>query len=273
MADLGSANRISSTLEAARRDGRLALVMYLTVGFPSVAATCEVGAALVEAGVDAIELGVPFSDPLADGPTIQAAATRALAQGVTTEVCLQVGADLRKAGPSVPLLFMGYYNPIVQYGPEAFVVASRDAGVDGLIVPDLPLEEAEELDRPCRERGIGIVPLVAPTTPVERIARQQARGAAFIYVTTRLGVTGARDSLPSGVGDLVQRVRSTGPSPVAVGFGISRPEQIAALRGVADAAIVGSALIDLVANSEAPAEAAARFSRGLLRETRPRQSA
>lgn len=251
--------RITEAFRARRRAGEIAVVAYVTVGYPSLAATSEIVAALAEAGVDAVELGIPFSDPLADGPTIQAAAAASLARGTNVSACLATAADIRAAQPDLPLLFMGYYNPILQFGPTRFVEASRQAGVDGFIVPDLPLEEAEELDGPCREAGLGIVPLVAPTTTAERVRRQATRGPAFIYVTARLGVTGARGALPPELPALLARVRAETDSPLGVGFGIARPEHVRALRPLADAAIVGSALLDAIGAPNDPAGAAAAF--------------
>ncbi|NPV08954.1 MAG: tryptophan synthase subunit alpha [Anaerolineae bacterium] len=269
MGSEGTVTRLRQRLHACREEGRLALLLYLTVGFPSVAATVEMGQALMELGVDGIELGIPFSDPLADGPTIQAAASVALGNGVTTEVCLQVATALRQHDRRIPLLFMGYFNPMLQYGPMPFVRASVQAGVDGLIVPDLPLEEAEELDGPCREAGLGVVPLVAPTTPPARIRLQDRRATGFLYVVTRQGVTGAREPLPEDVPDLVRRVRRESGSPLALGFGIGHAAQVRALRGLADAAIVGSALIARIASSDGSVQEVRRFARDLLEGTYP----
>lgn len=263
MSDNNGSTRITEALRACSRTGRIALIAYVTVGYPGLAATGDVVAALAETGVDAVELGIPFSDPLADGPTIQAAASASLARGTTMEACLRTAEDIHGRVPDLPLLFMGYYNPILQYGPTRFAQASRQAGVDGVIVPDLPLEEAEELDGPSRSVGLGIVPLVAPTTTSERVRRQSERGPAFIYVTARLGVTGARGSLPDHLPRLLERVRAETTAPLGVGFGIAKPEHVTALRPLADAAIVGSALLDAVGTGDDPAAAAAAFLRPL----------
>lgn len=237
----------------------MALIAYVTVGYPTADSTAKIVRSLAAAGVDAVELGIPFSDPLADGPTIQAASDASLRHGTTVARCLETAASIRAQVPDLPLLFMGYYNPILQFGPARFAQAARDSGVDGVIVPDLPLEEAEEFDAPCREAGLGIVPLVAPTTPAPRIRRLADRGAAFIYVTTRLGVTGARGALPAEVPALVNRVRGETTAPMGVGFGIARPEHVRALRPLADAAIVGSALIDTLSSPKDSAAAASQF--------------
>lgn len=264
MAHRGMAARIGRRFVAIRNEGRIGLFCYLTVGYPSVAATVEAALALGALGVDAIELGMPFSDPIADGPTIQAAAAAALAAGVTTETSLEVAAAVRRELPEVPLLFMGYYNPMLQYGPSRFVLAARDAGVDGFIVPDLSLEEAEEFDGPCRDAGLGIVPLVAPATAPERVRLLEGRGAAFLYVTTRMGVTGASGAMTADAPRLVRRVRAVARAPVGVGFGISKPQHVAALRGLADAAIVGSALVSAMGSAAEPARAAAELAAPLV---------
>ena len=259
MAGRGSVSRITAAFAAARRSRRIGLFAYLTVGFPSLSATREIAAAVLGAGADGIELGIPFSDPLADGPVIQAAAAMALSLGVTTETCLRVASDLRTDCPNAPMLFMGYYNPILQYGPRRFAAAAVEAGVDGVIVPDLPLEEAEELDEPCRELELGIVPLASPVTSQERMSRLASRGAAFLYVTSRLGVTGAQSSLSTGLTEVIRRARAATTVPLAVGFGISRPEHVAGLKGLADAAIVGSALLERLSTAGDTPEAAAAF--------------
>lgn len=263
MAELLLRNRITGCLAGLKRVGQMGLIAYVTVGYPAPEATLGIVQALAEAGVDAVELGIPFSDPLADGPTVQAASAAAIAHGTTVASCLGTAAAIRAALPDLPLLFMGYYNPMLQYGPARFARAAVEAGVDGLIVPDLPLEEAEELDGPCRATGLGIVPLVAPVTPLARIAAIAGRRPVFLYVTSRMGVTGARGALPTGLPELVQRARAATDVPIAVGFGISRPEHVATLRGVADAAVVGSALLDAIGSSTDPAAAAAEFARPL----------
>ena len=255
----GTADRIIAAFARCRDGGNLALLAYLTVGYPSSAATMEIAHALSEAGVDAVEFGIPFSDPLADGPTIQATSAAALRAGVTVEQCLSAAATFREADQQTALLFMGYYNPILQYGAERFAAAAQACGADGLIVPDLPLEEAEELDGPCRERGLGIVPLVAPNTSVDRISRLAARGATFLYVTTRLGVTGARSNLPPELPQLLSKVRRETALPLAVGFGISSPAQVASVRGLAEGAVVGSALLDRLAAARDPVPEVASF--------------
>ena len=263
----GSSSRIAAAFAAFRESKRIGLFAYLTVGFPSPATTKEVTAALIDTGVDGIELGIPFSDPLADGPTIQAAAATALSLGVTTETCLQIASDLRADCTDIPIMFMGYYNPILQYGPAHFAAAAAEAGVDGLIVPDLPLEEAEELDEPCRELELGIVPVASPVTEQKRMSRLAGRGAAFLYITSRLGVTGSRSSLATGLAEVIGKARAATTIPLAVGFGISHPQHVARLRGLADAAIVGSALLERMKEVEDATEAAAAFAAALVAAT------
>jgi tryptophan synthase alpha chain len=201
-----------------------ALIAYLTVGFPNVAATLEVVPALVAGGCDMIELGIPFSDPLADGATIQRASHRALQQGVTPQLCLEVASELRQK-VDVPLIIMSYYNPLLHYGLEAFCAASSDAGIDGLIIPDLPPEEGAELERLTSRRYLDLIYLLAPTTTEERLRLVADRARGFIYVVSLRGITGARDTLPPDLEGFITRVRGITSKPLCVGFGIATPEQ------------------------------------------------
>jgi tryptophan synthase alpha chain len=230
-------------------EGRTGLILFLTVGFPDPEATLELVPALVEAGADAIELGVPFSDPLADGPTIQQASFHALRQGVTLRRCLDVVGSLRRVVPDTPLVLMGYYNPILAYGLPRFARDAEEAGVDGVIVADLPAEEAGPLRGELAPRGIHLIPLLAPTSTDERIQRACEGASGFIYCVSLTGVTGAREELPPGIPLLTRRVRSYTPLPLAVGFGISRREHIQAIGNCAQAAVVGSALIKTLQDS------------------------
>jgi len=225
------------------RPHHTAFMPYSVLGYPSPAASIEVVQTLVAAGADLLELGVPFSDPLADGPTIQAATQHALEQGVTPAECIAMAADLRARGVQTPALLMGYINPILAYGVERFVADSAAAGVDGFIVPDLPPEEAGELDAACRRHGLALVYLLAPTSSAERIALVAERSQGFIYLVSLTGVTGARASLPLGLADFVARVRAVTPKPLAVGFGIGSGEQAQSVAQLADGVIVGSALV------------------------------
>jgi tryptophan synthase alpha chain len=218
--------------------------------------------ALVDAGCDAIELGIPFSDPLADGATIQRASFTALQQGTTTTTCLEIAAAVSPV-ITAPVLFMGYYNPILRYGLEAFCNACAKAGVAGLIVPDLPPEESAGLHTATISATMSLVYLVAPSTPDQRMRLIVQQASGFLYLVSLAGVTGARDSLPANVETFVQRVKQATALPLAVGFGISTPEQAARVSRVADGVIVGSALlsvIDVAVNAGAdPVTAAVDF--------------
>ena len=232
--------------------GATGIIPFLTVGFPSVEDTLSLVHALVEGGADVIELGVPFSDPLAEGPTIQRSSFHALAQGVTLDTCLNVCRRLRSDGVETPLVLMGYYNPILSYGMDRFVLDAGEAGVDGVIVVDLPSEESGPLQTACREHQIHLIPLLAPTSTDARIARACENAGGFVYCISRTGVTGARTELPTGIPDLTQKIRKHTGLPLAMGFGISQRRHVEALASWAEAAVVGSALIDLV--EKAPAE-------------------
>ena len=202
--------------------------------------------ALVQGGAAVVELGVPFSDPLADGATIQNASMVALENRVNLGTCLEVAAALRSDGVTVPLVFMGYYNPILSYGLERFAIDAQDAGLDGLIVPDLPFEEADALQNTCRQHDIHFIPLLAPTSTDERIARSCEKAAGFVYCVSLTGVTGAREELPPGISTFIQRVRKHTDLPLAIGFGISQRHHVETLAPWAQAAVVGSALIEVV---------------------------
>ncbi len=239
-----------------------ALIAYLTVGFPSPSTILDVVPSLASWGCDIVELGIPFSDPLADGATIQEASFRALKQGVTPRMCLDLARDLRKK-VDIPLLFMTYYNPILSFGVEAFCAASAESGIDGMIVPDLPPEEAEELEGCCRRNGLALVYLLAPTSTPERIALVTKRATGFIYLVSLTGVTGARTTLPSDLEAFVLKVREKTSVPLCVGFGISTPEQVHRIAEVADGVIVGSRILQLV--GEKPPSALREFIRSLRR--------
>jgi len=228
----------------ARAERRCALITYLTVGWPSPEATPELVAALEAGGADIIELGVPFSDPVADGPTIQRASHAALQAGITPRACVEAVAQLREAGMSAPVLLMGYVNPIVSYGLRDWAADCARAGVDGLIVPDLPPEEALPLRAECDKRGLALVFLVAPTTPPARVAHIAGETRGFLYVVSRLGITGAGVTLDDGLRAQLAAARQHARTPVAVGFGISQPEQVRALASLADGVIVGSAVVE-----------------------------
>ncbi len=224
----------------------MALIAYLTAGFPEPNATPALVRALAEGGADAVEIGIPFSDPLADGPTIQRASFRALEGGMTPRGALGLVREVRGQGVVIPLIVMTYYNPILAYGPDGFIRDAAAAGADGLIPVDVPPEEADELVALCRAHRRDYIPLLAPTSTDERIVRAVRLASGFVYCVSVAGVTGARDALPEDLGAFLGRVRRQTELPLAVGFGVSRREHVEALRGQADAAIVGSAIIEVI---------------------------
>jgi tryptophan synthase alpha chain len=258
-------SRIAETFAQLRATHRTALIPYVVVGQPDVATTPALVSALIEAGADLVELGVPFSDPLADGPMIQRVTHEALLRGVTPRACLAVAQHIRAQHPHTPLIFMGYYNPILRFGVEAYARACAAVGVDGLIVPDLPLEEAGELLAACRAHGLDLIPLIAPTSSDARIAAMAQQASGFIYCVAVVGITGARRALSDEVRTLVQRIRAQTDLPIAIGFGISQPEHVRQVASIADGAVVGSALVDCVARAPQGEEAqhAATYWRNL----------
>lgn len=232
-------------LRAAKRGG---LVAYLTAGDPDPATSLDVLAAVAEAGADVLEVGVPFSDPLADGPVIQRASERARAAGVTLRGALDIVVELRRR-VGTPIVLFTYANPVLRMGLDRFADAARAAGADGVLVLDYPVEEAEPLRRALTAATLDPILLISPTTSDDRIRRSADVARGFLYVISRLGVTGARDDWADATAGLLRRVRSLTSLPVAVGFGISRPEHVAEACRQADAAVVGSALVDVVASS------------------------
>lgn len=237
-------SRIAATFGDLKARGETGLVAYLTVGYPNVDATLRLVPALIAGGADIIELGIPFSDPLADGATIQRASHQALLGGVTPSLCLDVASRLRKGGVEAPLVFMTYYNPVLAYGIEPFAADAARAGADGLIVVDLPPEESGPLREACLARGLSLIYLLAPTSGDERIRLVAGLASGFVYCVSLAGTTGAREELPPGLPAFVQRVRRQTPLPIAVGFGISKPKHFRAVGRIADAAVIGSAIID-----------------------------
>jgi tryptophan synthase alpha chain len=255
-------SQIADTFQSLRRDGQTALMPYVTMGYPQLESALEVAPAIVEAGADLIELGVPFSDPLADGATIQAAAQQALDNGMTLQLCLEQAATLRTRGMTVPFVLMGYYNPIFQMGLERFAQQAATAGVDGVIIPDLPPEEADALRAALRAQGLDFIFLLPPTADNGRTEFVVKRTSGFLYLVSLTGVTGARDQLSPDLASFVARVRAvTRPwaVPLAVGFGIGTPDQAAQVARIADGVIVGSALVRAIGASGDPAGAARAF--------------
>jgi tryptophan synthase alpha chain len=248
--------RLQRAFAKAREEGRLAIVVYLTVGYPDPASTPALLRAAVDGGADVLELGVPFSDPLADGTTVQRASEVALRHGVTLSDCIREGASVARER-DVPVLLMGYTNPFFQRGYERLASDLAAGGLAGVIVPDMPAEESADLDRTFAPAGLVRIDLYAPTTPDERLAFLLPSARGFVYCVSLTGVTGARARLGSEVGDLVARVRRHTGLPVVVGFGIASPDHVRELRGVADGAVVGSAALDAIAKAPANARAVA----------------
>jgi len=227
------------------RQAHTALIAYVTVGYPSVEATRKVVPLLADSGCDIVELGIPFSDPLADGATIQRASFSALQNGVTPQLCLDLAGEL-KHRVSTPLAFMTYSNPVFHYGLKEFCRACTGSGVDGLIIPDLPPEEGADLEAITRSHGLDLIYLLAPTSTQERIRLVAEKSRGFIYLVSVTGVTGARDKLPQDLAAFVARVRKQASQPLCVGFGISTPEQARQIARIADGVIVGSRIIQLM---------------------------
>ena len=233
------------------------LVAYITCGDPDLRTTEEIALAAIDAGADVIELGVPFSDPVADGPVIQRASERALRNHTTLENVLEVAASIRKSRSDAGLIVFTYLNPIYRYGIERFARAAKSAGVDGALVIDLTVEEAGEYLRAMRAQGLATVFLAAPTSTDDRLKRIAAVSTGFMYAVSRTGVTGAQKNLTGDARELVRRIKRHASLPVAVGFGISTPEQVAEVGEFADAAVVGSAIVHLVENTSAAGAALA----------------
>jgi tryptophan synthase alpha chain len=256
---------ISRCFENLRRNQECALIPFITAGDPDLETTAKALQVLDNSGADIIELGVPYSDPLADGPVIQAAATRALARGTTLEQVLEM---LKGLSPSLrsPIILFTYYNPILYRGVDKFLGQIKDAGVAGLVVPDLPLEESAGLIKPAAEMGVDLTLLVAPTSSPERIEAIARASQGFIYLVSVTGVTGIRTQMQTRVGDLLQQIRNVTDKPIGVGFGISDPEQARQVKAWgADAAIVGSAIVKRLAEGtpEQGLDAIAQFCQSL----------
>lgn len=257
--------RISARFAQLAKAGELGIVAYITAGDPSLAASEKIVLAAAEAGADVIELGVPFSDPVADGPVIQRASDRALRGGATLAGVLDLVARLRRS-TQVPLVLFSYFNPILQMGIEKFATAAATAGADAVLVTDLTPEEGVEFRKQMQSRNLDTIFLAAPTSTDARLAKIAEASSGFLYLVSRAGVTGTRDALPAELPALVRRVRKFTRLPIAVGFGISLPTHVTVLGGIADAAVVGSALMAAVEKSETgdgAANAVADLVRGL----------
>ncbi|HXF60428.1 MAG TPA: tryptophan synthase subunit alpha [Caldilineaceae bacterium] len=235
--------RINSLFERLKAERRAAFMPYHAMGYPNRATTIEIVRALAEVGADIFEIGIPHSDPLADGPVVQTATYTALTQGTTVADCLAMCRELRVQGVDQPFCAMTYFNPIHRYGIERFVADGLAAGLDGLIVPDLPPEEADELLHACRQAGLATIFLLAPTSTEARIRQVAAHTTGFIYVVSVTGTTGIRQGLPPDLADFIRRVRRHTSLPLAVGFGIGTGAQAAAVAELVEGVIVGSALV------------------------------
>lgn len=238
--------RIEQAFARRHAQGQIALMPYMTMGFPEKDATADVIEAYVAGGADLIEMGVPFSDPLADGVTIQRSSQRAIQNGVTLRFCIEETARLRERGIQIPLMHMSYYNPILHYGIEQYCADAAAAGVDGLLVPDLTPEEADALVEATGKHGLALIPFVAPTSTDARIEQVARIAQGFIYCVSLTGVTGARKELATYLTEYLGRVRKYTDKNLAVGFGISRPEHVATISRVADGAIIGAALVNIL---------------------------
>jgi tryptophan synthase alpha chain len=240
-------SRIAARFAALRAEGRAGLVTYLTAGDPDPDTSARLFADLAAAGADFIEIGMPFSDPMADGPVIQEAGQRALKQGMTLRRTLALVRELRRADEATPILLMGYYNPIYRQGPEAFARDAVAAGVDGVIIVDLPPEEDVELTFPARTAGLDVIRLATPTSDEKRLPLIVEHASGFIYYVAIAGITGTRSADSADVAAAVTRLRQFTPLPIAVGFGIRTPDQAAAVARAADAAVVGTSLVQRLA--------------------------
>ena len=240
-------SRIADRFEALKAEGRGGLVTFVTAGDPDLDTSREILFGLAAAGADLIELGMPFSDPMADGPAIQAGSLRALKGGMTLKKTLALVAEFRKRDNETPVVLMGYYNPIYIYGTDAFAADAKAAGVDGLIIVDLPPEEVHEIEGPARAAGIDIIYLTAPTSDDARLPVVVARASSFVYYVSITGITGTRSAAIGDIQTAVERIRRHTDLPIGVGFGIKTPEQAAEIASVANAAVVGSALVDIIA--------------------------
>jgi tryptophan synthase alpha chain len=250
--------RLTRAFEKTRSEGRAAQISYATIGWPELGDTERIVPAMVAGGADIIELGIPFSDPIADGPTVQATSQKALANGVTPVYALDVARRLRASGVEVPLLFMGYYNPVFNYGLERFAAACADAGIDGLLVPDLPPEESDALLAACLDHGIHLIYFLAPTSTPARVEAVMQRANGFVYLIAVTGITGARAELAAGLADYVARVRGNTEIPLAIGFGISRRAHVQAAEMLVDGVVCASALLNYLegaAPEDLPAKA------------------
>ncbi len=245
--------RIADTFENLKKENRKALAAFITAGDPDLPTTRELVAAIEESGADLLELGVPFSDPLADGPVIQASAQRALKSGTTLKRIITLVQELRQTS-QLPIILMTSYNPVWVYGPSRFIEDAKKAGVDGMIIPDLPPEEAQEFEQESAEKGLDLIYLLAPTSTPRRVEWIGGKSRGFIYYVSITGTTGVRAGLAEGVAEKVREIKSATTLPVLIGFGISNAENARQAAGIADGVIVGSAIVRLVGETADPGE-------------------
>jgi len=264
-------SRLQQRFADLKQEGRAGLVTFITAGDPDPERSLAILSALPEAGADVIELGMPFTDPMADGPAIQASSLRALQAGMTLVKTLDLVRQFRLGNQKTPLVLMGYYNPIYSYGAERFARDAAEAGVDGLIIVDLPPEEAQELVAFTKPLGIDFIVLTTPTTDEKRLPAVLSNASGFVYYVSILGITGTATADLGAVEAAVARLRAATDLPLAVGFGIKSPEQAAATARLADAVVVGSALVNCIADSQGDAAQAAAFVRSLAQGVRGAQ--
>ncbi len=236
-------NAIADMFEQTSTENRSAFLAFFTIGYPNIEQSIDAIEAMANEGVDGFEIGIPFSDPLADGPTIQVATQVALEQGVTPTTAMDAVRELRNRGVTQPMLMFSYINPVLAYGPEKFVTDSKAAGADGFIIPDLPIEEAHLISKACAEHKMALVFFLTPTTSGDRINMVADEATGFIYVVSVTGVTGERSTLPDNLTAFIARLKERTDKPLVLGFGISSSEQVAELQGMVEGYIVGSALI------------------------------
>ena len=266
---ISTTSRIASAFDTVRAENRAALMPFLTVGYPTIDASKELILAIAAGGADLIEIGIPFSDPLADGATVQRTSQVALENGASLATGFELAEHARANGVQIPIVFMGYVNPFLQYGIEKLAADSARIGVDGFIIPDLPIEESDDFRLPLAEQGVDLIYMVAPTSTDRRIAQVAERSSGFVYCVSLTGVTGARANMADNLDAYIARVRSQVDTPLAIGFGISTPDHVRAAAAIGDGVIVASALInylDTLPIDEQPA-AATRFVRKLADAT------
>lgn len=261
-------NRLNTRVADAKKKKEKLFCAFLTLGYPSIASTKKLILEMDKAGVDIIELGFPFSDPLADGPTIQYASEQVLKKGVSIQDAFEVVKEIRAKGCEVPIVFFGYMNPILHYGPVKFAKQASQAGFDGLIIPDLPPEEEPEFQTACRKANLSEVFLVAPTTEKLRAKKISSHSSGFVYYVSLRGVTGARKTLPSDVKSSLKKVSGQIKHPVLIGFGVSTPEQGKAFAKISDGVIVGSAIVNKIREHGTKLEPTIKFIRQMVKSVK-----